>query len=447
MADFDYSRQSLAAPTPLSTNAIAIATVCAVGFYFANPLASLVLLFAFTAGTVYWARGQDRLPRSAIALSAALLIWMAASVLWSPATRPAASAVALYGAVITATLWALIRVEHVPHVIRRDMALGFVLAIALAAWLSLEEMLSDHLLRRALNSYLPLSRPHSIVARTESGWILSMHGYIVNKNVAALVFMMWPALLISRFLLNAPRERWLRWTTVAIAVIAVMLSSHESSKLAILVSSLVFVVACWNRRVAFAIVAFGWIAVTLLIVPAALASYRLGVYKVEQIQFSGRHRLVLWGQTSERVLLKPLLGYGLASTRLVDEMSEPAFKSTIPDTDIPNGLNVHSHNIFLQAWHEIGGVGAILLMLIGVPVLGWLKTRSPQTAPYLLATFTTAVCLASLSWSFVAVWFIASFGYVAVWSHLADTVARDVQEATPRILPIRQGFSGENSSA
>lgn len=412
--------------------AAAVSTWCVITFYIANPLAAPLLLVAVAVAAYAFTPARDELSALAIGLSVAFFVWMCLSLFWTLDKRPALAAIALYAVVLPATLFGLAAAGQMPKALQRTIAVAFVIGFAVAAWVSLEEMLTDHFLRRALNTYIPLTRGRSIQTRAESGWILLLQSYATNKNVAALMFLFWPALLMSRVVARQPIEHWLRWATVAALTCAVALSDHETSKLALLVGAVVFGMAFWSRRVAFGLVAVGWVAATVLIVPAARTIFLAGAYKIEQLQFSGRHRVVIWGHTSERILKNPLLGYGLASTRVIDETADVPDKAVIPGTNIPSGTNVHSHNMFLQIWHEIGGVGALLMMLAGLPVLGWLRTRSDQTAPYLMAAFATAVCIASLSWSLVAVWFVASFGFMAVWIRFADVVATSL---TPSVQP------------
>jgi O-antigen ligase len=139
---------------------------------------------------------------------------------------------------------------------------------------------------------------------------------------------------------------------------------------------------------------------------------------------------VIWGSTSLRVLEKPLLGHGLASTRVLDEMARP-LQGKLAGTDISDGTNMHAHNVFLQAWYETGAIGGVLVFLAGLPVLGWLRARSDRTAPYLFAAFAASVVVASLSWSLVASWYIATFGLVAVWCRFADLFVADVSPSDP----------------
>ena len=79
----EQSRPSDTGLTPATITAFL--SWCIAGFYILNPLAALVLLFACTAGAVFWATGQDQIPKAAVAFPAALVVWMAVSIAWSPA--------------------------------------------------------------------------------------------------------------------------------------------------------------------------------------------------------------------------------------------------------------------------------------------------------------------------------------------------------------------------
>jgi O-antigen ligase len=419
----DSLKPDMTVTTFVTPTLAATATWCAVAFYLANPLAALVLLLMTAISAYLLTQSRDTLSAVGMSCVGAFFFWIVLSVFWAPDSRPAWAAVALFAAVLPAAWLGMACAGQIPAVLRRPVALAFMLALAVGSWIALEEALTNHVLRRSLNTYVPLTRPRSILSRAESGWILELYSFVTNKSVAALVLLMWPALLIRRTLLRRSMDRWLCWATVAALAYAVWRSDHETSKLAMVVSGLVFIIALWSHQTAFRLVAFGWIAATILVLPAALLILKVDAHKSEQVQYSGRHRLVIWGHTAERVLKKPIVGYGIAATRVVDETEMPQSKPKLPGTEIPVGTNVHSHNMFLQVWHELGGVGALLMMLAGVPVLAWLRSRSSEAAPYHLAGFTAAVCIASLSWSLVAVWFIASFGLTAAWIRFADVVA------------------------
>jgi O-antigen ligase len=291
-------------------------------------------------------------------------------------------------------------------------------------WLLFEEHLTGLYLRRLVNQVVPLTRAQSIELRGDSGWIVALVKHASNKNTAAAMILTWPWLLVSATLARRPWQQVLRYGTAAALVTAILLSDHETSKVAIVASVIVFLLATLSRQLAFALVAVAWFAATLVIVPAAMFAYGSGAHLIEAVQYSGRHRLVIWGVTAERALDRPLRGHGLASTRVIDEMTPPEQRRPVPGTNIPQGTNMHSHNVFLQTWHETGMPGALLLFLAGLPVLAWLAARPATTARYLYAGFIAALVLASLSWSLVASWYIATFALAAIWMLIADVVGR-----------------------
>lgn len=275
--------------------------------------------------------------------------------------------------------------------------------------------------------------------RLQDGWIAELQPYVANKNVAACMLMTWPMLLISRPIARVAWHKALRLATVAAFVVAALLSEHETSKLALAVSAAVFAIAWRSRQAAFRLIALGWIAASALVLPISLIAYKAGAHKLESIQYSGRHRVVIWGFTGQRVLDRPFTGYGLASTRVLDEASVPEPLGAGPNATIPLATSMHSHNVFMQTFHETGVIGGLLMMLAGLPILGWLRTRSDATFPYLFAAFAAAVTLASLSWSLVAPWYIASFGLVAVWCRFGDVFVADEDgaAASPTIVAAR----------
>lgn len=366
--------------------------------------------------------------RNALAGIAALVAWFALSTLWSVNPRDAAFAAFLFAASGAIVLMAAALLNGLERDVQRAIGLAFTFAIGFSMWLSLEENASGMYLRRAINSLVPMTRPNSIHMRMENGWIASMQPYMSNKNTVAVLLMTWPMVLVSGVLVRSRNWSLARSATLIAVVLAIAVSEHETSKLALLISAGVFGLALRSQRAAFAVVAAGWVAATLLIVPVSLMAFKTGAFRSDTLQYSARHRIVIWGHTAVGVLKKPFLGNGLASTRVLDEMAKPT-KERVAGTDLIEGTNVHAHNVFLQTWYETGAVGAVLMFLAGLPVLAWLRSRPPTIAPHLFAAFTASVTVASLSWSLVASWYIAAFGLVAVWCRFADVFVRN--EARP----------------
>ena len=76
------------------------------------------------------------------------------------------------------------------------------------------------------------------------------------------------------------------------------------------------------------------------------------------------HRLLIWDFAGERIAERPLLGWGLDSSRAI-----PGGKELIRPGQ--RRLPLHPHDAALQVWLELGLPGAVLFALL----LGWLWLR------------------------------------------------------------------------
>jgi hypothetical protein len=395
------------------------------------PLLSPVLLVGCVLIPVLWTwyegdrqRGYG-FPRWLIALGA-FVAWMGLSALWSPARGNALWATFGAAILLMASWRALALADHWPRQIARRIEAAFVLAVLAAVWLTLHEQATGMGLKRLLMSFLPITRPGSAYVKFRDGWAVSIEPFTSNKNIAAAVLLAWPAMLLSRGFATTPPLRLLRAVTIAALVAGVFMSNHETSKLAIVASALAYAAAGWRRDwVHWAMVA-AWIAATLLVVPIVLVLYNAELHRAGALQHSGQHRIVIWGLTAQSTLKQPVIGHGLAATRAFDEMTPQSEIPMLPGTRIKAGINVHSHNVFLQVWHELGAVGAVLLMLAGLPLLAWLRRLPDATGRHLCAAWVVGMVIAGLSWSLIAPWFQAAFGFAACWARFA--AARVVEE-------------------
>jgi O-antigen ligase len=359
---------------------------------------------------------------STAVIAFAFVGWMFASLAWSPNVKaglPSAFTALAFTLMTLATLqWA----PAVAGDARRSIARAFVAGMAVAILLVAIEVVTNMGLRRLFMSFVPSMISTTPGTRVEGGWVTFLPPFLIKKNIAVVTSLLWPALLIAHVLIRRRSTRSLVFAVTAVFVGAVMIGGHDTSKLALVVSGLVFLIARAGHIHAYRTTIALWVGASLAVVPLTLALYASGAYQAESIRFSGRHRIVLWGHTSQLVLNKPLRGAGLASTRYLDETSKYE-QPMVPGTDIRSGTNVHSHNVFLQTWHELGGVGAALLSALGFAAIAGIAQAPPVARPFLYATFVATATLASLSWSLIAAWFMALFGCVAIFAQLAHLVA------------------------
>ena len=149
----------------------------------------------------------------------------------------------------------------------------------------------------------------------------------------------------------------------------------------------------WGRRA----VAVGWIVACLAVAPAALLAHRVGLQDASWLQDSARHRLNIWNFTAEKMLESPFVGIGANMTYVLGPEIEDEMPNFGADP-LQKTLSIHSHSIFMQTWLELGVVGAALLTLAGLSILGAMGTLAPVLQPYAYATFASAAAMAASSY-------------------------------------------------
>ena len=207
-----------------------------------------------------------------------------------------------------------------------------------------------------------------------------------------------------------------------------MTSWHESSKLALLVGLLVFAIANVSLRlVGRWRPSLGSVA-CLAMPPAALIADRLDLHHASWIQTTARHRVIIWNYTAGKDACGPLFGVGANMTyvlgpELEADMPEQA-EGTLVET-----ISIHSHSIYLQTWFELGLIGAALLTLLGLSILGAIRSLAPQTQTYAYATFASAAAMASSSYGMWQLWFMAPFALSAVLFWVGARIATGANDS------------------
>ena len=156
----------------------------------------------------------------------------------------------------------------------------------------------------------------------------------------------------------------------------------------------------WRKRVTrvAAIVSVAFILAAPLALPplAGIAPVRADA---EAVKFSAWHRLEIWSFVGSKIAQKPLLGWGLDSSRAI-----PGGNAPIPDA--PDGqqwLPLHPHNAALQLWLELGAPGALLFALFVAWV--WLALeRAPWPPLYAAAAGSSLVTALIVGFGSYGVW-------------------------------------------
>jgi hypothetical protein len=240
----------------------------------------------------------------------------------------------------------------------------------------------------------------------------------LNRNIAAVNLLLWPVLMCASLLWSGSKKTIILAVLFATAAVCTFVSNHETSKLAFIVASLVFLLAHLSVRAAKGLLITAWVVTILGTVPIALQAYNgLQLHEANWVQASGRDRIVIWADIAERTLERPLLGVGARTTNELNDLGTASLKQ--PEADKERKIGRHPHNVYLQAWYELGGVGAILLGVAGLVALTQILRFPAFTAPFSLAMLTSASLELALCWDIWQRWFFALICFSAVMLVLA----------------------------
>lgn len=243
-----------------------------------------------------------------------------------------------------------------------------------------------------------------------------------NAVVSLLALMVWPVLLTWRRLPLAV----LVATVVAIALLAASVG-FATGTLA-LVAGTVSALLVWKWRQGGSRLIAGLLVLGILTAPLL----PLTVLDPERISRTegwiptyDLPRLYIWAFAAEHVMDRPLLGWGMNASRnmpggeerIVDHIRDVVFGEVMP---------LHPHNFALQAWLELGLIGALLVAGITARliVLGAAPARSAAAAAAATGLTVTALTQFALSYGAWQSWWLASV-FLAAASLVVATRAGD----------------------
>ncbi len=286
----------------------------------------------------------------------ALAAWGATSALWS--IVPETSLVRTFRLTMVLVLGAVLTARGACFPPEKRNRIGLFFALGFLAGLALlaSEVLSDHLVRRLIHSLFGGSPPDL--------------PNIYNRAATVAAVLVWPAgVALWRW-----RGRFAGLGTLAATGVLLARLESGAAVLAWATGIIFALIGYFRPRCARIILATG-ILVTLLVMPAAprllsSANPPWGLFSI-----SAKHRLEIWRFTTEAIIARPLLGWGLEAARAI-----PGGERRIVLTDEQGNqieaeaLPLHPHSAPLQVRLELGIVGIALLAAFAIAVLA----RAPR---------------------------------------------------------------------
>jgi O-Antigen ligase len=352
-----------------------------------------------------------------------LICYLFLNGLWAANQLFALGSAALFSGITILILATIRAIPYIPKPILRRAGLAFVLGTFLGAiYLVLELSTQLSIMRWTLNS-IDLFQRNAKHMVTVDGQVTKIKSSVLDHNAAILMFNVWPALLVLRNMQNPHRILLIALYFTSVAT-AVSLSEHDSSQVALVLSPLVFFLASlWPRTTARGLAAT-WCLAFLLVLPGVWAAYKAELYEASWLPQSARHRVIIWEYTAERVPEHFWGGIGVAST--------PALKPRTSEK--PNGFQFarstgeHAHDLFLQAWYELGFVGVILTAIAGAAVALKISLLPMRAIPYAAAAYFVCIAIEAFAWSVWQTWLMCAVGLSVVYLQVASNVCDDVDD-------------------
>lgn len=380
--------------------------------------------FAVTspARTLTWAR---QAPSPLVVCLGAFLGYALLSLLWSEVPSLVFDKVGVAFLIVLSARLLNCLVEGESRSNLLHIGEGLCIGVAIGLLYLFLELSTDHAIKLWLYRSLGLGRdelqPGAFFIWRE-GLLVGIAPTDLNRNIVPAVLFLFPALLALKGIWGRAWHRgWVLILLLGTAAV-VFMSEHESSKLALIGSLVVYGCAARNRERTARVLSVCWVGASLAFLPAALLAHRLDLHHSRWLGYTARHRVIIWNFTAEKSLQRPLLGVGANMTYVLGpEIERRKSPHQAPSLET---LSIHSHSVYLQTWFELGLVGAALLTLCGLSILSAIRSLAPAVQPSGYAGFAASAIMAATSYGMWQLWFIASFAMCAVLFSVAAAVQR-----------------------
>lgn len=400
-------------PQRLTGIGVALMVLMPLTMWLANRSAPLMLgvaVIPFVAAAIAAGQGGDisgRL-RSLLATPlggtlAVFLAWALVSILWSH--KPPASLRA-WGELVLPIVFALAiaasgRFSPQPVWLR-----ALALAIILACLLAIVELASGLSQRAALG-------------------VGKLMSFVFNRPAITALLLAVPAIHGLWSLPEARRSDRILAVVLALAVAALALRSESASaRLGVAVCAICWLLAAFRPRLMLTAVACAFI-LTMAMAPVlgvAAKNWMPSLILNRFAVMTGQARIDIWQSFGEVVRARPIAGAGFGTSASMDQ--HPVAAEVAPERRTLLGVG-HPHDMPLQAWAETGGLGAGILALAGLFLLGRLRHLPERELAPRLAFFAGAFAISVVGHGAWQGWWIAVLGAGILWFGAAARQGED----------------------
>jgi len=293
------------------------------------------------------------------------------------------------------------------RVLAKSALIGLLIG---AAFLLVELAFDEPIMRFVNNNIVQLLDINPKKAKVVHGEVTHLSAFILNRNVTSLVLLLIPALLFTLALTVGTVRRVGLVALVAATATCVLISESGTSVVAFFVGALVLALAALSLRATRITLAGAWTIATLLAVPLSVLPYDLGWHHWTWLPpESVAARFYVWKHMADEVYKQPFTGIGIRGTRTLRVTVPIEVETQGRRTDVIRGRRAtHAHNIFLQTWLELGAIGAVLLLGVGLAALRQMRNLPPVLQGSSYALFATCFAIGVSGFDLWQTWLLAA---------------------------------------
>lgn len=342
------------------------------------PKGTVPVMLAMALATFLsrWAGGKPiRIEAKPLALSLApLLLWATLASLWSFDVGQALVLALRLAVLLAAGFWLISCALSLSDQDRRRIVHWLIAGFAVAmAWIIVEAHFG-HPLGRTLE-WLGLGRQV-----TEARF---------NRGSTYLAILVWP---LTTALWQGRSGAWALLLPGALLLLFLPLASL-SALLSLAAALLFLAFAAILPRASRWCLTAGVVVSLLAIPPMTAAIDRSSLEVFDPRAYSSIHRLHIWSFTGDRILERPVAGWGFNASRDMPKGTAEGFK--LDDKQV---IPLHPHNAALQLWLELGLVGAGLALVPLLLLLSKIARLGPIDRAFGQAMFVGGYSISSVSY-------------------------------------------------
>jgi O-antigen ligase len=356
----------------------------------------------------------------------AFFAWAAVSLAWTLDPRDAFGTWAGALGLAVVGLFTLAALSDLSDARRRALARAFVWGFAVAVALLAFERLTGGAIGAVLRDWTHRQR---------------MELSLLKPTATALALFLWPA----AHLVFAWKGRLAAGMLIVVSLLVIGSVGGTGVAIALAVALAAFVAALLGARRLGALFSAAVVVVALAapLLPRLLPDPAAIMQAYPSAPFNQFHRLYIWKYAGAWALEKPLLGWGMGSSRHLQKhkMDTGAFVperygsrnySLFPGQKRwefwlgfyrAHPLPLHPHDAALQIWLELGAVGIVLAAWAFWKGTGGLRRAPPDRLAFALPVLVTGTITALLNFGLWQSWWLAALWLAAGLAAFAGTAA------------------------